>query len=84
MGQGVQKLSPGRLVRPNGETKQTTRSLPRWDLNHFTLLDFMDHLQGFLGKQRSRKEAIAMATDVSKFLAFCNESIQGNMLGPLH
>ena len=84
MGQGVQKLSPGRLVRPNGETKQTTRSLPRWDLNHFIFLDFMDHLQGFLGKQRSRKEDTAMATDVSKFLAFCNESIQGNMLGTVH
>ena len=84
MGQGVQKLSPGRLVRPNGETKQTTRNLPRCDLDHFTLLDFMDHFQGFLGKRRSRKEAIAIATDVSKFLAFCNESIQGNMLGPLH
>ena len=84
MGQGVQKPSPARLVRPNGETKQTTRSLPRWDLDHFTLLDFMNHLQGFLGKRRSRKEAIAVATDVSKFLAFCSKSIQGNTLGPLH
>jgi len=84
MGQGVQKPFPGRLVRPNGETKQTTRNLPCCDLDHFTFLDFMDHLQGFLEKRRSRKEAIAMATNVSKFLAFCNESIQGNTLGPLH
>jgi len=84
MGQGVQKLSPGRLVRPNGETKQTTRNLPRWDPDHFTFLDFMNHLQGFLGKRRSRKETIAMATNFSKFLAFCNKSIQGNTLGPLH
>jgi len=38
--------------------------------NHF--LDFVDHLQGYLGKRRSKKEAIAIATDV-KFLAFCNE-----------
>jgi len=33
----------------------------------------MDHLQGYLGKRRSKKEAIAIATDVFKFLAFCNE-----------
>ena len=39
--------------------------------NHF--LGFVDHLQGYLGKQRSKKEAIATATDVFKFLAFCNE-----------
>ena len=33
----------------------------------------MDHLQGYFGKRRSKKEAIAIATDVFKFLAFCNE-----------
>jgi len=38
------------------------------DLNHFTFQDFMDHLKG------SKKEATAIATDVSKFLAFCRKS----------
>ena len=56
------------------------------DLDHFTFLDFMDHLQGYLGKQRSKKEAIAIATGVSKFLAFSLLFVTRNttMTGPCH
>ncbi len=70
----VHSLSDARLVGGCGAVKMgSTRSMSRWDTTHPTFQELVTFLRSAEGKSRKLAEAEAIAIDVSKFLAFCNQ-----------
>ncbi len=66
-------LSGVTLVHPRAAlTHGTTKGMDRWDIQSPRFQALISFLKSAEGKAREQIEADAIATDVAKFLAFCN------------